>query len=313
MRQLGTEGIYYGGYGYATFHFAEAFKALEWDPPRVMGTAFMFYSNSNAWAEGLEGWHGVDQLGEDGANANYNAMVARFEKRFGRSTRNVVVALAYDTARVAIHGIANAAIPAPQVGEGGHGAHPLDAGHQRRARAPTSSSVRGTARATRATSSPSASCAAASCASTATTVPRWPMRTPSRCERQGLHPRAHRHHRAQPRPVHAPHDGQLVPGGARASATSSASACGARSGSTGRWPEVVNMWELDGWDGLVGNFSHELSHDSLQDPSLAEWWGVAAELRRGGVDRIVVPEPWTDPIDDLVATRRAGRRSTPTS
>ncbi len=114
MRRLGAEGIYYGGYGYATFHFAKAFKALEWDPPRVMGTAFMFYSNSNAWAEGLEGWHGVDQLGEDGANANYNAMVARFEKRFGRSTRNVVVALAYDTARVAIHGIANAAIPHPR-------------------------------------------------------------------------------------------------------------------------------------------------------------------------------------------------------
>ena len=114
MRDLGTQGLYYGGYGYATFHFADAFKALDWDPPRVMGTAFMFYSNSNKWAEGLEGWHGVDQLGEDGANPNYNAMVRRFEARFGRTTRNVVVALAYDTARVAIHGIANAAIPAPK-------------------------------------------------------------------------------------------------------------------------------------------------------------------------------------------------------
>lgn len=114
MRELGTQGLYYGGYGYATFHFADAFKALDWDPPRVMGTAFMFYSNSNKWAEGLEGWHGVDQLGEDGANPNYNAMIERFEKRFGRKTANVVIALAYDTARVAIHGIANAAVPAPK-------------------------------------------------------------------------------------------------------------------------------------------------------------------------------------------------------
>jgi branched-chain amino acid transport system substrate-binding protein len=113
MRDAGTEGLYYGGYGYATFHFAEAFRTLGWDPPRVMGTAFMFYSNSNRWAQGLEGWHGIDQLGQDGASPNYNAMVARFEKRFGRPTRNVVVALAYDTARVAIHGIANAAVPAP--------------------------------------------------------------------------------------------------------------------------------------------------------------------------------------------------------
>jgi ABC-type branched-subunit amino acid transport system substrate-binding protein len=114
MRDLGVEALYYGGYGYATFHFASALRELDWDPPRVMGTAFMFYSNSNAWAEGLEGWHGVDQLGEDGANPNYNAMIQRFERRFGRTTRNVVVALAYDTARVAIHGIGNAAIPHPR-------------------------------------------------------------------------------------------------------------------------------------------------------------------------------------------------------
>lgn len=113
MRELGVEGVYYGGYGYSTMHFADAFRALDWDPPRVMGTAFMFYSNSNAWAEALEGWHGVDQLGEDGTNPNYNAMTARFEERFGRPTRNVVVALAYDTARVAIHGIGNATIPEP--------------------------------------------------------------------------------------------------------------------------------------------------------------------------------------------------------
>jgi len=114
MRQLGTEGLYYGGYGYATFHFAEAFEALDWDPIRIMGTAFMFYSNSNAWAQGLEGWHGIDQLGEEGANPNYDAMIERFERRFGRVSRNVVVALAYDTARVAIHGIGNAAIPEPR-------------------------------------------------------------------------------------------------------------------------------------------------------------------------------------------------------
>lgn len=77
-------------------------------------------------------------------------------------------------------------------------------------------------------------------------------------------------------------------------------------GSTGRWPETVNMWELDGWDGLVGNFGHELSHSSLQDPSLAQWWSRAAEMRRGGVDRIVVPAPWTLPIDELTAAGAGG-------
>jgi hypothetical protein len=61
------------------------------------------------------------------------------------------------------------------------------------------------------------------------------------------------------------------------------------------------MWELDGWQGLARNFEHEFDHATLQDPSLAEWWAVAASLRRGGVDRIVVPEPWTRSIDELVA------------
>jgi hypothetical protein len=72
-------------------------------------------------------------------------------------------------------------------------------------------------------------------------------------------------------------------------------------GSTGRWPEVVNMWELDGWDGLAANFAHETQGGKDQDPSLVEWWATAASLRRGGVDRIVVPEPWTRGVTELVA------------
>jgi len=114
MREQGAQAIVYVGYGYATFHFARAFNEIGWDPPRIMGTAFMFYSNSNAWAEGLEGWHGVDQLGVDGENPNYDAMLGRFQARFGRLSRNVVVALSYDSARAALSGIANALIPIPE-------------------------------------------------------------------------------------------------------------------------------------------------------------------------------------------------------
>jgi len=114
MRDRGADAIVYMGYGYSTFHFKRAFDALEWDPPRFMGTAFMFYSNTNEWAEGLEGWHGVDQLGEDGMNPNYEGLVTRIKRRFGRDVGNVVVALAYDTARAGIHGIANATIALPK-------------------------------------------------------------------------------------------------------------------------------------------------------------------------------------------------------
>jgi len=70
-------------------------------------------------------------------------------------------------------------------------------------------------------------------------------------------------------------------------------------GSTGRWPEVVNLWEEDGWHGLATNFAFETQHPGMQDPSLREWWKVASTLRRGGVDQILIPAPWSPTIDDL--------------
>ncbi len=70
-------------------------------------------------------------------------------------------------------------------------------------------------------------------------------------------------------------------------------------GSTGRWPEVVNLWEIDGWEGLAHDFEHELANRSMQDPVLAEWWQAAAAFRSGGFDRIVVPASWSPTIGEL--------------
>jgi hypothetical protein len=63
----------------------------------------------------------------------------------------------------------------------------------------------------------------------------------------------------------------------------------------------VNMWELDGWGGLAANFAHETAGGRDQDPSLAEWWAAAASLRRGGIDRIVVPTAWTRSVEQLIS------------
>jgi hypothetical protein len=70
-------------------------------------------------------------------------------------------------------------------------------------------------------------------------------------------------------------------------------------GSTGHWPQVVNIWEEDGWDGLAGSFGIELNNASLQDPALAKWWAAAAELRSGGFDRILVPHPGMPTITEI--------------
>jgi hypothetical protein len=72
-------------------------------------------------------------------------------------------------------------------------------------------------------------------------------------------------------------------------------------GSTGSWPEVINMWEFEGWEGLSFNLGYELSSPTLQDPALAEWWAEAESLRRGGFDRILVAAPWSRSIEQLVA------------
>jgi hypothetical protein len=72
-------------------------------------------------------------------------------------------------------------------------------------------------------------------------------------------------------------------------------------GSTHRWPEVVNMWEEDGWDGMATSFRHEFNHPTLQDPALADWWAQAAQFRRSGRDRLMVPAEWTRTIEELCA------------
>lgn len=72
-------------------------------------------------------------------------------------------------------------------------------------------------------------------------------------------------------------------------------------GTTGRWPQVVNMWEEAGFAGLAASFAGEAVGPGAQDPALARWWAAAAEFRRGGFDRLLLPAPWTRTIDQLCA------------
>ena len=72
-------------------------------------------------------------------------------------------------------------------------------------------------------------------------------------------------------------------------------------GTTRRWPQVVNMWEEDGLDGMATSFRYELNHATLQDPKLAKWWAKAAEFRSGGSDRLLAPAPWTRTSTELCA------------
>lgn len=77
-------------------------------------------------------------------------------------------------------------------------------------------------------------------------------------------------------------------------------------GSTGRWPQVVNLWEYESWAALAGNFEFELGHPGHRDPMLAEWWAQAASFRSGGFDRILVAHPDSPGVDEWQARGGTG-------
>jgi hypothetical protein len=77
-------------------------------------------------------------------------------------------------------------------------------------------------------------------------------------------------------------------------------------GSTGHWPQVVNIWEEDGFDGLATSFRLEFGNATLQDPALEKWWAAAADLRSGGFDRLLVPHPDTLTIEELCKEQPGG-------
>jgi hypothetical protein len=70
-------------------------------------------------------------------------------------------------------------------------------------------------------------------------------------------------------------------------------------GSTGRWPQVVNIWECiegrAGWRRLME--STNLSR--TRNPALNEWWKIALEVRSGGYDRLLGAAPECPTIASL--------------
>ena len=62
-------------------------------------------------------------------------------------------------------------------------------------------------------------------------------------------------------------------------------------GSTGRWPQVVNLWEcVDGWTGWR-ELMERTNLRRTTTPELEEWWRDALKVRTGGVDRLMAGAP----------------------
>lgn len=70
-------------------------------------------------------------------------------------------------------------------------------------------------------------------------------------------------------------------------------------GSTGRWPQVVNLWEcVDAWEGWR-RLMERTNLRRTQTPELEAWWRRALEVRTGGFDRLLAGAPSCPSLADL--------------
>ena len=110
LRQVNADALAYMGYGMlaAQGYLRRALDALDWDPPRIMSTAFMWYLMG---FDLFEGWVGIDQF--DPSNRLAQKFHDAFVARHGASPPmwpNAIPVLAYDTARVLTEGLFRAPI-----------------------------------------------------------------------------------------------------------------------------------------------------------------------------------------------------------
>lgn len=70
-------------------------------------------------------------------------------------------------------------------------------------------------------------------------------------------------------------------------------------GSTGRWPQVVNIWECIGGRSGWRRLMESTNLARTRNPALEAWWKTALEVRSGGVDRLLGAVPGCPTIADL--------------
>lgn len=119
LRAVDADALVYMGYGMlaARGYLRAALEELDWDPPRIMSTAFMWYL---VGVDLFEGWVGIDQYHPE--NRLAQRFHEKFVARYGEDPPmwpNAIPVLAYDTARVLVEALFRAPIlSGPGVKEG---------------------------------------------------------------------------------------------------------------------------------------------------------------------------------------------------
>ena len=106
LHDAGVGAVVHCGFGFGSVLVGFALEALDWDPPRFMGTSFQ-----NAWINeivwnAVVGWTGIDQY--DPENQVGQAFLDRYEKRYGRRPEYCVPVVNRDLATVLLRAFADA-------------------------------------------------------------------------------------------------------------------------------------------------------------------------------------------------------------
>lgn len=114
LRDANADALVWLGYGglVVSNTVRLALEQINWDPPRIMTTAFMQY----IWGfDQLEGWVGIDQWCTD--NPRMWTFHKRFVERFGEDPwmwPNAIPGLVYDMAATVVEGLHRAPVLSPQ-------------------------------------------------------------------------------------------------------------------------------------------------------------------------------------------------------
>lgn len=112
LRAAEPDCLAYLGYGYPTILLGPLFAKLDWNPPRIMTTAFQFCYAKPDWMAALEGWYGIDQMCEQ--NPRLQPVLDRVARALGKRRDHTVTALSWDTATLVAEGLLRAPLLTPR-------------------------------------------------------------------------------------------------------------------------------------------------------------------------------------------------------
>lgn len=111
MKAADPDCVTYWGLGHNNTKLNPALELADWDPIKIMSTAFVTAAMGERWARALDGWYGLDQFDE--RNPVYQSLQDRYEKRYGRRPNNAMFPCGYDMANVMAEGLARMRFMAP--------------------------------------------------------------------------------------------------------------------------------------------------------------------------------------------------------